>query len=220
MSYEHVVSVSGGMDSATVLRYSDILGKTLAVNFTYGSKHNEYERECAVRLCQHFGIDLIRLDLSNVGKALKSNLLLSGGEIPEGHYEDENMKLTVVPGRNMIFTSILAGIAESNGAGKIFLGIHSGDHAIYPDCRPEFLIAMNDAVMAGTDNKVCLEAPFIYSDKESILRWGYEHGVPYEMTRTCYKHQPLACGKCGACQERLEAFRLIGKTDPVAYEEK
>lgn len=214
-----VLSLSGGMDSGTLLAYClNKYERVLAVGFSYGSKHNLYEQGCARRLCEHYNVEMIHIDLTTVGLHLQSNLLSSGGPIPEGHYESESMKLTVVPGRNMIFAAILAGIAESRGASVVAMGVHSGDHAIYPDCRPEFVLAMADAIQQATDKKVTLVAPFITDNKFTILRWGFEHSVPYQLTRTCYKAQPLACGKCGACQERLEAFRLHGRRDPVLYE--
>jgi len=146
--------------------------------------------------------------------------LLTGGDIPEGHYEDESMSRTVVPGRNIIFASILTGVAWSLGAEEVWLGIHQGDHAIYPDCRPEFYRAMNEAVTLGTDGKVVLKAPFLDTNKTGILRRGLFLNVPYGYTRTCYKEQEIACGKCGSCQERLEAFAECGLTDPVEYETK
>ena len=128
------------------------------------------------------------------------------------------MKATVVPGRNIIFLSILAGLAWSVGAKHIALGIHQGDHAIYADCRQEFFKAMDLALYLGTDRNVEFLAPFLDTDKEGILQWGYQHGVPYHITRTFYKDQPIACGKCGSCCERLSAFDKVGRKDPVEYE--
>lgn len=213
-----VVSLSGGLDSATLLAYSlKNFGPTLAVGFTYGSKHNPFEQECAKKLANHYGVEFLMIDLASVGASLKSNLLSSGGDIPEGHYQAENMKLTVVPGRNMIFASILAGIAVSRGANIIALGIHAGDHAIYPDCRPGFFAKMRETIHEAMENQVDFEAPFILWNKSTILSWGLSEGVPYNITRTCYKDQPLACGKCGACQERLEAFKICGEIDPIPY---
>jgi len=214
-----VISLSGGMDSGTLLSFAQtVYGNVLAVGFSYGSKHNKYELACAEKLCKENDVEFIQINLEEVGSALSSSLLKSGGDIPEGHYESENMKSTVVPGRNMIFASILAGIAESRKAPFVALGIHSGDHAIYPDCRPEFFRSMAKAIQDATDGGVVLEAPFLNMDKTDILKWGLNHKVPYQFTRTCYKDQPLACGKCGACQERLEAFRNLNTTDPIMYD--
>jgi len=216
-----IVSLSGGMDSGTALAWAkEHSMDVLAIGFIYGSKHNPYEQECAEQLAEHFQIEFMRVNLTDIFFNLKSNLLLSGGEIPEGHYESDSMKQTVVPGRNIIFASILVGIAESRGFDTVVLGIHAGDHVIYPDCRPEFFNAMNCAVRHGTNEKVNLKAPFLYGDKSTILKYGYKREFPYHLTRTCYKDQELACGKCGACTERLEAFRSIGEEDPIEYEDE
>ena len=152
--------------------------------------------------------------------SFKSALLKSDDEpIPEGHYQDDNMSKTVVPARNIIFSSILAGYAWSVEAKEVWIGIHAGDHFIYPDCRPEFYFAMKEAIMRGTNNKVNLIAPFLNKDKAEIVKRGIELKVPFEITRTCYTENELACGKCGSCVERLEAFALNGIADPIKYEE-
>lgn len=215
-----VMALSGGMDSATLLVCLLKLGYEVeCVSFVYGSKHNPYEQACAEKLAEHYDVKLHKMDLSPIMAGFNSDLLLSGGEIPEGHYTDASMSRTVVPGRNIIFLSIMSGLAWSIGASVIGIGIHSGDHAIYPDCRPDFYNAMNQAIMAGTDQKVRILAPFINDDKTSILKWGLENGVPYEFTRTCYKAQELSCGKCGSCVERLFAFADNQHPDPIAYED-
>lgn len=217
-----IVSFSGGMDSTTLLAYAiDKEGSKddiLAVGFYYASKHNKYENAAAQKIAEYYGISFELIHLDQVMGAFKSNLMLSGGEIPEGHYQDSTMSLTVVPARNIIFASILAGKAWSIGASRVYLGIHSGDHAIYPDCRPEFFYAMREAVQLGTDNRVLLEAPFLNISKADIVAIGKSLNVPYHLTRTCYKDQPIACGKCGSCYERKEAFMLNGLTDPIPYE--
>jgi 7-cyano-7-deazaguanine synthase len=210
------------MDSTTLCAY--YLEKEYEVYpiiFSYGSKHNKYENEAALRICEFYGLPQPKfVELPFINQLFKSNLLQSGGEIPEGHYQAENMTQTVVPARNIIFTSIMAGYAWSIGAEIVAFGAHSGDHAIYDDCRPTFASAMNTAVMAGTGERVRIQTPFLYFDKTKILEMGYSirPNVPYELTRTCYKDQELACGKCGSCQERLEAFANIGIEDPVKYE--
>lgn len=215
-----LLSLSGGMDSAVLFTYSltQYQGRVLAVNFFYGSKHNEFEQDCARKLCEKYSTELIQIDLSGVGKNLSSSLLTSGGEIPEGRYNEESMKSTVVPARNMVFISILAGLAESKGVSIVSLGNHAGDHAIYPDCTPEFFFAMRKAVWEGTGKKVRFTAPLLYMTKTEILKYGLEHGTPFELTRTCYKDQALSCGKCGACTERLEAFEALKIKDPINYE--
>lgn len=222
MKKKILVSLSGGMDSTTVLAAvmeQEHQQQIKAVSFTYGSKHNQFENEAAEKIAAHYGIPLQKIDISSIMSNVKSDLLLSGGEIPEGHYQAETMRQTVVPGRNIIFCSILAGIAMSEGASEVWLGVHSGDHHIYPDCRPDFVRHMAEAVFHGTGEKVFLTAPYLYINKMDILKRGMAMKVPYHLTRTCYKNQPIACGKCGSCRERLEAFERLEISDPLAYEE-
>lgn len=222
MSKKVVLGLSGGMDSSTLAGY--YLSKGYEVHpliFSYGSKHNEYEHKCAFEVCRTIGCELPKfVSLDFIGALFKSNLLKSGGDIPEGHYEDESMSKTVVPGRNSIFITIMMGYAESIGAEIIAAGVHAGDHHIYPDCRDDYINSMAETVNLATEGKVTLEAPFINYDKYDILKIGYALNppFPYELTRTCYKDQPLSCGKCGSCTERLEAFEKIGKQDPIEYE--
>ncbi len=214
-----IISLSGGMDSTTVLAAAIAKGRICqAVGFFYGSKHNLYELESAKWVAEHYAIPLLTLDLEVLMRHFKSDLLMSGGDVPEGHYEDESMKRTIVPGRNIIFASILAGLAQSREVQEVWLGIHAGDHAIYPDCRPKFYYAMNGAVEYASDFKVRLEAPFLYASKGDIVSRGLDLGVPYRLTRTCYKNQKIACGVCGSCRERLEAFSDNKREDPIEYE--
>ena len=215
-----IMALSGGMDSTTVLaRLLDEGNEVLCYGFTYGSKHNFYELAAAQKVADHYNVPFTIIDMGSITKHFKSNLLKSGGDIPEGHYEDESMALTVVPARNIIFLSVMAGLAWSNNAERIAIGIHQGDHAIYADCRNEFYKAMDTAIYLGTDCRVEVVAPFVETDKEGILEWGICHDVPYELTRTCYKDQELSCGKCGSCVERLAAFAAMNTNDPIAYQE-
>lgn len=217
---KHVVlSLSGGLDSTSLLAW--LLEHEYAVTpviFMYGSKHNKYENEAAKKVCRHYQLAPIECDLSKIFSVFKSNLLASGGPIPEGHYSDETMKQTVVPGRNLIFISILAGIAESVGADNVAIGVHAGDHAIYPDCRPLFIKLADDIIFASTEAKVALLAPFLHVNKAQVLSFALRNNSPIELTRTCYKDQPIACGKCGSCVERLEAFDINGMRDVIEYE--
>ena len=221
-----VLGLSGGMDSATLLGYYLEQGAEVhCCSFYYGSKHGGYELQAAKNIIAFyqsriFAVKHYLFDLSQVFKDFNSALLLSGGNIPEGHYEEDSMRQTVVPGRNLIFASIMAGLAESIGAEKIALGVHSGDHHIYPDCRPEFIDALYTTIARSSSHSVEVEAPFLSDTKATILCRGYKYKVPvpYQLTRTCYKDQPLACGKCGSCQERLEAFAIITGKDPIEYE--
>jgi 7-cyano-7-deazaguanine synthase len=207
------------MDSTTLLASLLDQGYEVApFQFIYGSKHNKYETAAIRALRSHYGIDIPIIDLTEAFSGIKSNLLKSGGSIPEGHYNDSNMSITVVPGRNSIFISVLVGIAESIGAEMVALGVHAGDHHIYPDCRAEYIQAMNQAMYLASDRKVRLHAPFLLLNKTHIVAQGLKLGVPYHLTRTCYKDQPIACGKCGSCQERLEAFTKNKTQDPLEYD--
>lgn len=220
MTTKAIVSLSGGMDSATVLAQALSAGREVeAVGFYYGSKHNRYENVCAALLAAHYDVPYQLLSFRDIAQHFRSNLLQGQGAVPEGHYEQENMTQTVVPGRNIIFISILAGLAWSRDAGEIWLGIHQGDHAIYEDCRPGFFHAMNMAIREGTGARVTLRAPFLDTNKSGIVRRGLELQVPYGLTRTCYKDQEVACGKCGSCVERREAFLLNDAKDPIPYQD-
>lgn len=226
--HKTALALSGGVDSTTVLQWLlDRGDSVVCVQFQYQSKHNIFEVAAAQQVYQFYArksnlssLSCIQVDLSGIFTYMKSNLLKGQGEIPEGHYADETMKQTVVPARNMIFLSVMAGLAESYGCNSIALGIHQGDHAIYPDCRPEFYNAMQHAVELGTGGKVAVEAPFLHATKSEIVKYGLTYGVPYHLTRTCYKEQELSCGKCGSCIERVEAFALNDCHDPIPYEDE
>ena len=190
-----------------------------AVSFDYGSKHNAKELAYAKYHTNILGIKhkVIKLDFNKWG--FKSDLLISGGQIPEGHYEADNMKSTVVPFRNGIIAAITAGYADSIGANIVMLGSHAGDHAIYKDCRKEFTEAMNKAVELGTDNAIKIISPFNSWSKTDIVKYGHDElQVPYKSTWSCYKGGDKHCGKCGTCVERIEAFRDANVEDPTNYE--
>lgn len=208
-----VILYSGGMDSSVALyQHADRI--RLALTFNYGSKHNKMEMLFAAKNCEKFGIEhhVIDIDMNKMG--IVSNLLQSGGEIPNGHYEAENMKSTVVPFRNGIMLSIAAGIAESLGCNKLMISNHAGDHAIYPDCREEFIQTMSKAISLGTYNHCEILAPYTNLSKREIALIGKEIGVPFEDTYSCYKGQKIHCGTCGTCTERKEG---LAGFDPTVY---
>jgi 7-cyano-7-deazaguanine synthase len=213
-----VVLLSGGMDSVSALydakQKHEVVG---AISFDYGSKHNHKEIPFAAYHCRKFKIEhqVIRLDF--VGELFKSDLLKSGGQIPDGHYEEETMKSTVVPFRNGIMLSISAGFAESRDAEGLVIAAHAGDHAIYPDCREEFMKSMADAIRIGTYAGIKLLRPFIAMTKAEIAARGHALGVDFSQTWSCYKGAPLHCGTCGTCVERREAFILAEIADPTVY---
>lgn len=214
-----IVALSGGLDSATLLAKVLSEGKdAICVSFFYSSKHNEYENEASLRLAVHYQVPFHFVDLSGTMAGFKSNLLKTGGPIPEGHYQEESMALTVVPARNLIFASVLAGLAVSLDAEEIYLGIQTdAGRSIYPDCRPIFVHAIAMAIYHATDSKVQLKTPFLNDNKTEVVKLGASLDVPFHLTRTCYQDQPVACGKCGACVKRREAFANSGLIDPVPY---
>ena len=221
MSNKILLALSGGMDSTTLLGLAKARAyQVVCVAFYYGSKHGRYEIEAASAIAQHYDTPLRLIDLSHIMSNLDSSLTRKGRDVPEGHSESEQMRQTVVPGRNSIFTSILTAIAESEKIEEVWLGIHSGDHFIYPDCRPQWFYSMREVVQLSSERKVTLSAPFLYMNKTSIIKQGLEIEVPYHLTRTCYKDQSIACGKCGSCQERLEAFQANRINDPLSYESR
>lgn len=219
-----VVILSGGMDSTTLLY--DVLTQhaseeVTALSFNYGQNHAK-ELECAKATCEKLGVEHKIVDVSFLGKELLfgSSLTTGAENIPEGHYAAENMKSTAVPNRNMILISLAAGFAISLGAEHLYYGAHSGDHDIYPDCRPEFVEAMQNVLSLAGWNPIHLHAPYLNMDKGDIAIRGKELNVDYSLTWTCYKGGEKACGKCGSCTERLEAFEKAGIEDPIEYEEE
>ena len=213
---DSVIIVSGGMDSITLLheRHEEIV---LGISFDYGSNHNSREIPFARMHCQRLGIKHIVIPLDFMSVYVRSSLLDGADTIPEGHYEDANMKSTVVPFRNGIMLSIACGIAESNGLSRVFIANHGGDHAIYPDCRSEFIKAMDAAMSAGTYAHINIEAPYTEITKTDIALIGKAIGLDYTETWSCYKGGNVHCGKCGTCVERQEALRNAGIEDKTEY---
>ncbi len=218
MAEKVVVIYSGGMDSFTVLNRAVKDGKEVyALSFNYGQRHVK-ELVCASNVCQQLNIHHKVIDISAINQLLAGSSLTDDIDIPEGHYEAENMKSTIVPNRNMILLSLAVAYAVSVGAGQVYYGAHSGDHAIYPDCRPEFVKKMNDVCLIANYDAVEIFSPYLHVDKTAILADGLAMGLDYSNTWTCYNGREKACGKCGACQERLEAFRDNNAQDPLSYE--
>lgn len=211
-----VTIFSGGMDSTTLLYQALSEGAEVhALSFNYGQKHKK-ELEKAKELCPELGVIHHVVDISSV-KSLLVSALTSNAEVPEGHYAEDNMKQTVVPNRNAIMLSIAYGYAVSIKADKLYFGAHSGDHFVYPDCRPEFAGALNTALRIGNEGfaDVSLLAPFNEMSKTDIARRGFELKVPFEKTWSCYRGEERPCLKCGTCVERTEAFLDNDKQDPL-----
>ncbi len=213
-----LIALSGGVDSTTLL-YEHREEIACAVGFDYGSKHNARELAAADAICRELEIPYLIIPLAFIGEYFRSDLLLSGGEMLLGDYSEENMSSTVVPFRNGIMLSILAGLAESRDLQQVLIANHFGDHAIYPDCRESFVKPMGDAITAGTSNGVKLVAPYTTLTKAEIVARGTRLGVPYGKTYSCYQGGERHCGRCGTCRERHDAFVANGLEDPTLYEE-
>lgn len=209
-----ILIYSGGLDSTTLL-YEYRKEISLAVTFDYGAKHGAREIECAKYNCNKLGIRHLIIPLDFMDKYFRSNLLESGGEIPEGNYDEENMRSTVVPFRNGIMLAVAAGLAESYDLDTVLLANHSGDHSIYPDCRPSFIDAFDSATKEGTYNGVRVVSPYCNITKRDIALRGRELGIDYSKTYSCYKGGEVHCGCCGTCRERKEALEGF---DPTVYE--
>ena len=213
-----VVLCSGGMDSVVALHWARREHAVRAVlSFDYGAKHNPRELPCAAHHARALGLEHQVVALPFIGEHFTSDLLRSGGDIPEGHYADETMRRTVVPFRNGILLAVAAGFAESAGAEGLVIAAHGGDHAIYPDCREDFMRAMGDALRLGTYAGIRLLRPFIALDKAAIAAEGARLGVDFARTWSCYKGGEVHCGLCGTCVERREAFQRAGLPDPTTY---
>ena len=217
MARDAVIVVSGGMDSTTML-YEYRSEIALAITFDYGSTQNARAREFAILHCRRLGIEHLIIPLDFMHRYFKSALLQGPEAIPDGHYADDNMRATVVPFRNGIMLAIACGIAESRGLRRVMIANHSGDHTIYPDCRPEFVDAMSSAMSAGTYEGVTVWAPYTGISKADIARRGAALGLDYSLTYSCYKGGERHCGTCGTCVERREALAGAGVADPTPYE--
>jgi len=215
-----VVIYSGGMDSFTVLHKAlKASHDVLAVSFNYGQRHSK-ELLFASDVCRELGVEHNVIDITAMQSLMSNSSLmaLSSEAIPEGHYAADNMKSTVVPNRNMILISLAIAYAVNENAAEVWYGAHSGDHTVYPDCRPEFVEAMAKASLLANFEPIAVVAPYLDGNKIDILRDGLAMGLDYGKTWTCYNGREQACGKCGSCVERLEAFTENGVTDPLSYE--
>ena len=211
-----ILIYSGGMDSTTLLyEYQERI--SIAVSFDYGSNHNAKEIKCAEIHCDRLGITHMVIPLDFIRRYFRSSLLDGAEAIPEGSYDDENMRSTVVPFRNGIMLAVAVGMAESNGLQYVMMANHAGDHTIYPDCRPAFVDAFDRAAEAGTYNGVRLLSPYVNMTKGEIAKRGSQLGIDYAETWSCYKGEEKHCGRCGTCVERREALAEAGIDDPTEY---
>lgn len=216
-----LVLLSGGLDSSTALAHSlttENPGNVLALSVNYGQRH-AVELDAARAVAQHYGVAHRTLNLTGWGELLTGSALTDDRvELPEGHYAAESMKATIVPNRNATLLSAAAGVAISAGCDRVVTAVHAGDHAIYPDCRPEFIDLLNLAIQAGTEDAVSIAAPFVNWSKDHIAVAAHLLHVPIALTWSCYAGGDLHCGRCGTCTERREALDSSGFPDPTAYE--
>ena len=220
-----ILIYSGGIDSSVLLGHLlKRLGRMpLAITYRYGQRH-EKEISAANNIIEwylghFFEVRHQIIDLREIFTNMISNsaLLNKSIDLPKEHYTHENQQVTVVPNRNMIFLSIAIGIAESLGLSRVYYAAHSNDRTIYPDCRPEFIEAIDDASYLGTYNKIRIFAPFKSLSKAEVVKHGSDIGVPLEKTWSCYEGKEYHCGTCATCQERKEAFRLSKIEDRTRY---
>lgn len=228
--------LSGGLDSTTLLYQLIADGyEPHALSFDYGQRHRK-ELNVAAAIAKDVNVPhhVIKLDAwtpitKDRAKVSPLSTLIGGSSltdeqvaVPDGHYAEESMKQTVVPNRNAIMLSIAYGIAIADGASLVAFAAHAGDHTIYPDCRPEFVEALGQALWIGNewaDPRPELAGPFLHMSKAQIADLANELEVPFEMTWSCYKGGEIHCGKCGTCVERQEAFVEAGIADPTPYED-
>jgi 7-cyano-7-deazaguanine synthase len=222
MAHKSIAIVSGGLDS-TVLAYLLRAGgdEIHFLSFDYGQRHKK-ELEFAALSARNLGARHSILDLSGLAPLLGGNALTDDSvPVPHGHYEAPNMAITVVPNRNAVMLALAYSVAVAENSSRVAIGVHGGDHAIYPDCRPEFVEAFEkmqkQAIEGFGDPNLQIFAPFLNSDKAGIVRQGAKLNVPFEQTWSCYEGGALHCGKCGTCVERREAFEAAGVKDPTQY---
>jgi len=212
-----VICFSGGVDSTTLLY--DIVSrgyKVYPIIFDYGQRHRR-EIESASNICLKLGVLGRIIELDALNELAPSVLTRENLEVPKVGYDIESMKQTVVPNRNMVFLSLAVSYAIGLGADQVFYAAHGGDHALYPDCRSEFVKSMQEVIRLCDWKGIQLEAPYLHWNKYAIIKRGFELGVDYSLTWSCYEGKDLACGECGTCRERLEAFKLAGVEDPIRY---
>ncbi|KQI68032.1 7-cyano-7-deazaguanine synthase [Loktanella sp. 3ANDIMAR09] len=214
-----IVICSGGLDSVSLAHMVAAEHQlTRLVSFDYGQRHRK-ELDFAARCAGRLGVPHDIIDLRGIGAALTGSALTDDLDVPDGHYAEESMRITVVPNRNAIMLAVAFGVAAANGDDAVATAVHGGDHFIYPDCRPAFTQAFEAMQKAALDGyaDVSLYTPFVTRTKADIVTAGARHDTPFADTWSCYKGGAVHCGRCGTCVERREAFDLAGITDPTAY---
>ena len=217
-----LVVCSGGLDSVSlahkVAAEQDLIG---LISFDYGQRHKK-ELDFAAACAERLGVPHQIIDITAIGAGLSGSALTDDIDVPDGHYAEDTMRITVVPNRNAIMLSVAFGVAAAKKADAVAVAVHGGDHFIYPDCRPGFIdafqVMQNHALQGYAE--VTLQAPFVMISKADIVTEGARHDTPFEMTWSCYKGGARHCGRCGTCVERREAFHLAGVADPTDYEDR
>jgi 7-cyano-7-deazaguanine synthase len=213
-----LVLLSGGLDSTVLATVTSETERTETLSIHYGQRHAR-ELEAASAVAAYLGVLHDTVDLSVLRQHLTGSALTDDVDVPEGHYAEASMRVTVVPNRNAIMLSVAVGIAVSRGLGRVVTAVHAGDHFVYPDCRPAFVRAMNTAARTGTEGfgDVAIEAPFLHRTKADIVLAGAGIRAPMSLSWSCYQGGAAHCGRCGTCVERNEAFRLAKVADPTVY---
>lgn len=216
-----LVVCSGGLDSVSLAdkmaAEHDLIG---LISFDYGQRHKK-ELDFAALAAKRLGVPHQIIDMTNIGASLTGSALTDDLDVPDGHYAEETMKITVVPNRNAIMLAIAFGVAAARKADAVAIAVHGGDHFIYPDCRPGFIDAFQTMQAHALEDyaDVKLLAPFVTGSKADIVTEGAKYGTPFGQTWSCYKGGERHCGRCGTCVERREAFHLADVTDPTDYED-
>lgn len=216
-----IVICSGGLDSVSLAHILAARGELARlISFDYGQRHRkelDFAAACGLRL----GVPHQVIDMRGIGAALSGSALTDDIDVPDGHYAEDMMKITVVPNRNAIMLTIAYGIAAGAGANAVATAVHGGDHFIYPDCRPGFTQAFDRMQRAALQGyaEIALLTPFVHRSKADIVTEGARAGTPFEQTWSCYKGGAQHCGRCGTCVERREAFHLAGIADPTRYDD-
>ncbi|MFF4777460.1 7-cyano-7-deazaguanine synthase QueC [Microtetraspora fusca] len=217
-----LILLSGGLDSTVLAAHYYENGDDLhALSVDYGQRHIR-ELDSARAVADHYGIRHDTLDLRAFGQLLSGSALTDTAvSVPDGHYAEASMKVTVVPNRNMVLLSAAAAVAVARGCDRIATAVHAGDHFIYPDCRPAFIEAFRDTVALGNEGFArpgfTVETPFIGWTKTAIVHLGHNLDAPLYLSWSCYKGGDLHCGTCGTCQERRQAFAEACVGDPTGY---
>ncbi|MCT2580951.1 7-cyano-7-deazaguanine synthase QueC [Mesorhizobium sp. P16.1] len=216
-----LVICSGGLDSVS-LAHKVAAEHELAglLSFDYGQRHGK-ELRFAALCAERLDVPHRIIDIREIGRSLSGSALTDDLDVPDGHYAEDTMKVTVVPNRNAIMLAIAFGVAAAQKADAVATAVHGGDHFIYPDCRPAFIDAfqvMQDHALDGYA-EIRLYAPYLNLSKADIVVDGAMHNTPFAQTWSCYKGGERHCGRCGTCVERREAFHLAGRPDPTDYED-